>query len=129
MSIRSGPENSYIEVLPSAVRTTAQSIDLKNTNAKGVIVVLDVTVDDASASITLTIRAKDPTSGKYVDLLVAAAVAATGTTAYIVYPPIATAAGQVTKVVGYPLPLDWNVEVAVADADAITYSIGAQYIR
>ncbi len=129
MSVRDGPENTVFEVLASAIRTTAQSVDLVNTNAKGVIVVLDVTLDAASASITLTIRAKDPISGKYIDLLVATAVAATGTTTYIVYPGVAAAAEGVTKVVGYPLPLDWNLEVAVADADAMTYSIGASYIR
>ena len=129
MSIRSGPENSTFEVLASAVRTAVQSEDLQNTNAKGVLVILDVTLDAASASITLSIRAKDPISGKYVDLLVATAVAAVGTTTYIVYPGVAAAAEGITKVVGYPLPIDWNLEIAVADADAITYSVSASYIR
>lgn len=129
MSIRSGPDNSVIQVLASAVRTTAQTVNLENPNARGVLVVLDVTLDAASASITLTIRGRDAVSGKFVDLLVATAVAAVGTTAYIVYPGVAAAGAQITKVVGYPLPLDWNVEIAVADADAMTYSVSAYMIR
>ena len=129
MSIRSGPDNSVIQVLDSAVRTTAQTINLENPNAKGVLVVLDVTLDAASAVLTLTIRGRDAVSGKFVDLLVAVAVAAVGTTAYIVYPGVAAAAEGITKVVGYPLPLDWNIEIAVADADAMTYSVSAYLIR
>ena len=129
MSIRSGPDNSVIQVLDSAVRTTAQTVNLENPNARGVLVVLDVTLDAASAVLTLTIRGRDVVSGKFVDLLVAATVAAVGTTAYIVYPGVAAAAEGITKVVGYPLPLDWNIEIAVADADAMTYSVSASMIR
>ena len=129
MSIRSGPENSVIEVLASAVRTTAQTVNLVNPNGRGVLVVLDVTLDAAAASITLTIRGRDAVSGKFVDLLVATAVAAVGTTAYIVYPGVAAAAEGITKVVGFPLPLDYNIEVAAADADAMTYSVSAYLIR
>ena len=129
MSIRSGPDNSVIQVLDSAVRTTAQTVNLENPNARGVLVVLDVTLDAASAVLTLTIRGRDVVSGKFVDLLVAATVAAVGTTAYIVYPGVAAAAEGITKVVGYPLPLDWNIEIAVADADAMTYSVSAHLLR
>ena len=122
-------DNSNVTVLASAIRTTLQAVDLTNSSAKGVMVVLDVTLDAASASITLTISGKDAASGEFIALLVATAVAAVGTTTYIVYPGVAAAAEGVTKVVGFPLPLDWRVSIAVADADAMTYSVGAAYIR
>ncbi len=122
-------DNTDVTGLASAARTTLQNVDLVNTSAKGVIVTFDVTLDAASASLTLSIQGKDVESGKFYDLLVATAVAAVGTTVYVIYPGVAAAAEGITKVVGYPLPREWRLAMAVADADAMTYSLGVSYIR
>ncbi len=122
-------ENTEIVILPSAIRTTLQDVDLINDFARGVIITLDVTLDAALASITPSISVRDPVSGKFEQIMAMAAVAAVGTHSYIVYPGVAAATESIVEVVGYPLPRRWRFSMAVADADAMTYSVGASYIR
>lgn len=111
-------------VLPSAARTTAQSVDILNeAGRKYLHLIIDVTLDPALASITPTIRGKDPVSGKYYDLLVGAAIAATGTVILKIGPAL-TAAGNL--VANDFIPRSWNFEMAVADTDSITYSVSYQ---
>jgi len=118
--------NTDITVLASAARTTLQTgSDITNTNHRGIVVVLDVTLDPAAASITVTIQGKDTESSSYYTLLAGAAVAATGTTAYTVYPGCIAVANSVANL---PVPRIFRVNVAVADADSMTYSIGASLI-
>jgi len=129
---RFGAGNYDVDILPSALRTTTAqgtSRDLENiVGAKGVIVVLDWTVEADTATLTLTIQHKDLNSGKYVDLLVAAAVTAIGTTSFVVYPGNLTASEGITKVADLPLGRVWRVEVAHTDTDAATYSVSGTYI-
>lgn len=118
--------NNYeVTILASASRTTAQSgSDQTNFNHRGIIVVVDITVYTAG-SLTITISAKDSLSGKYKALLTSSALAAAATTQLIVYPGATVAANLAVSV---PLPRVWKIDVAVGDATAITYSIGANYI-
>jgi hypothetical protein len=119
--------NTALKILASAARTaTTVSQDLDNRFARGVLVTLDVTAVDATPSITLSIEAKDEVSGKYETLLTAtAAVTGVGTHSYLFYPGAGAAASDIVQVAGFPLPKTWRVRVTHADADSITYSVGA----
>ena len=115
-----------ISLLASASRTTTQTVaDQTNYNARGVIVVLDMTVASASPSVTLEIDAKDPVSGKYYSLLTGAAVTSVSTNVYTVYPG-APATTNVSA--NSPLPRTWRVKVTANNANAGTYSCGASLI-
>lgn len=115
-----------VPLYPSAARTTAQTgtdqTQLQQPAAGvGVIVVVDITAY-TSGSITVTLQGKDPTSGKYYTILASAALAAAATTTLRVFPGATAAANTAANDV---LPAVWRVNVAVADATSITYSIGA----
>lgn len=111
-------------ILESAARTTAQSVDILNKEGlKYLHLTIDVTVDPAAASITPTIRGKDPVSGKYYDLLVGAAIAATGTVILKIGPALTAATNLVANDF---IPRSWNFEMAVADAASMTYSVAYQ---
>jgi hypothetical protein len=115
-------------VLASAARTaTTNSSDQTNYNGRGVIVTLDVTAITDTPSLTLSIEAK--MGSNYEALLTAsAAVTATGTHTYIVYPGVGEAGADVVQVAGFPLPRTWRVTVTHADADSATYSVTASVI-
>lgn len=121
--------NTEITGLASAARTaTLNGSDLTNYNAKGVIVTLDVTATADTPSITLRIQHRDQEANVYENLLIGAAVTTTGTHTYIVYPGVGAAAEDVVETIGYPLGRLWRVRVEHADADSITYSVGASYV-
>jgi hypothetical protein len=108
--------------LASAARTAqTDSADLNNPDARGVVVVLDVTAITATPILTLLIQGKDPASGKYYTLLTGAAVSTVSTSTYVVYPGVTETA---SVDVASPLPATWRVRVQVADADSATYSVG-----
>ena len=122
--------NTELTLLASAARTaTTNSSDQTNYNHRGVLVTLDVTAITDTPSIVLKIQAKDPVSSKYETLLEAAAVTATGTHSYVVYPAGDMAAAEdVVEAQPFPLPRTWRVSVEHADTDSITYSVGASMI-
>jgi hypothetical protein len=101
---------------------TINSADQLNPAHRGVKVVIDITAIGGGATLTVTIKGKDPVSGKYFVILASAALAATATTVLTVFPG-ATAAGNLT--VNDQLPRTWRVESAVGTANNITYTIGA----
>jgi hypothetical protein len=121
--------NRDVTVLASAARiATVNSADLTNYNGRGVHVILDVTSVTATPTITLVIQGKDPVSGSYYDILRASGatiISATGLTVFKVYPGITALAGGAANDV---LPRIWRVRVEHADADSITYSVGAEVI-
>lgn len=120
-----------ITVLASAAHTTAQtSADMTNYNHKGIIVVLNVSAG-TTPSLTLEVDGKDPVSSAYYSLLTAsAAVAATGTFVYMVYPGASTTVTNtgVTQSSGMVLPRTWRVKVSVGNSNSITYSVAASLI-
>ena len=127
-----GALNYDIDILPSALRTTTvqgTSRDLENVvGAKGVMVVLDWTVEADSVTLSLDIEHKDLTSGKYIILLSAADVTAIGTTTHVVFPGNLTVANGITTISQNPLGRIWRVKVTHADSDAATYSVSGTYI-
>ena len=119
--------NREIELLASSARTAAiTSDDQHNADAKGVIVIIDTTVDPGTASVTPTIQGKDPVSGKYYTLLTGAAIAAVGTIILRVHPELTAAANLVAK---DALPATWRFSMAVADAESLTYSVSAITVK
>lgn len=122
------PEDANAGVaLASAARTTAiNSPDLINGSARGVRVYINVTADPATASLTFTIKDKDPISGTYHTILASAAITGVGLTVLTVYPGMTTAANVA---VSEPLPRTWRVEVTVGNADSMTYSVSYVYLN
>lgn len=113
-------------ILASAARTASvDSADQTNYNGKGLHLVIDVTAITATPSITVTIQGKDPLSGKYYTILAAAAITGVSTVILKVYPALTAAANLTASDI---LPRTWRVSVVNADADSITYSIGASLI-
>ena len=123
--------NEEVTLLASAARTAqTDSTDQVNYNAKGVMIILDITVDAASVGLTPSILMKDPVSGKDVTIWTAAAAATlVGTDVYLIYPGVLAADFNGTEAVSIALPRTWVLRIAVADVDEATYSVGASYIR
>ncbi|MAH46760.1 hypothetical protein CMI37_13105 [Candidatus Pacearchaeota archaeon] len=121
--------NEEVTLLASAARSaTTTSDDQTNYNAVGVVLMVDVTLDPAAASVTPRIQAIHPVSGDYFNLWVAgAAITATGNFLYVLYPGN-TDGGQLTDKDTVPIPRQWRLQMTHADADSITYSVGASYI-
>ncbi len=114
-----------ITLLASAARTTTQTVaDQTNYNARGIVVVLDMTVV-GTGSVTLEIDAKDPVSGKYYAVLTGAAVTTNSTNVYTVYPGNTVTANVSASTV---LPRTWRVKVTANNANSATYSVGAMLI-
>lgn len=112
-----------VTVLASAARTTAQTQpDQTNDGARGIAVILDVTVASGTGGLTLEIDGLDPTSGKYYALLTGTAKTTTGTTVYRVYPGLTAAANATASDV---LPRTWRTKISVGDSSSYTYSVGA----
>lgn len=113
-------------LLASAARTaTVNTSDQTNFGGRGVHVTINVTAASATPSVVFTIQGKDDLSGVYYTILASAAITGTGTTVLRVYPGL-TAAANVT--VNDVLPRTWRVNCVHADADSITYSLGASVI-
>lgn len=111
-----------ISILASSSRTTTQtSADQTNPYARGIAVVLDMTVV-GTGSVTLAIQGKDPVSGKYVVLLTGAAVTTNSTNTYRIYPGLTAVANATVSDV---LWRTWRVVVTANNANAATYSVGA----
>lgn len=111
-------------IFASAARTaTHNSDDIPNPHARGLVVTIDVTAITATPSVVFKIQAKDDASGKYRDVLESAAITGTGTTVLRVHPSLTASANVTAKdVVG----ATYRVLATHADADSITYSVGAE---
>ncbi len=117
--------NAEAVLLASAARTTTQTqADQLNLHRKGIRVVTDITVV-GTGSITVTIEAKDPASGKYVTILSSGALSTNQTKTLLVYPGAANTANASQN---DRLPKTWRVLVTHNNANAITYSVGYQLL-
>lgn len=121
----SNPINAHGSLLTlAAAAASANSPDQQNFLHRGVKVVVDVTVlGGTTPSITVTIKGRDPVSGKYFTILASAVITATGTTVLTVYPG-ATAAANLTA--NDNLPDTWRVEAVIAGTTpTVTATISA----
>lgn len=116
--------NTEGTLLASAVRTasTASAIQT-NYNAKGVLVVLNVTVASGTGGLQIIIRHKDSVSGvSYGINTTPAAINTTGTYRYLLYP--GATSSNCTQNTPAPLPRTWDVLTQHADGSSYTYSVG-----
>ncbi len=119
---RRGNENPTI--LPSQARTASTSDLKQNPTARSGHFIIDITAITGSPSITIDIEAEDIASGKFYPLLTSNALSTVGTTILKIGPgyvpvPNLTAADN--------LPFQIRVSVTNANADSITYSVGANF--
>lgn len=112
-----------VTVYTSAARTaTPTAVTTPAGRYNWLRVVIDVTAVTATPSVVLTIDGLDPVSGKYVNLLTAAAVTATGTTELLVGPGLTNANNVVAN---KPLPDTIRFTMTHGDSDSITYTVAA----
>lgn len=110
--------------LISAQRTTQQDVFVTNVdNVRGIRVVLDVTnLHSVTPVLTVSIAEFDDASGKYITLLTGGAVATVSTNVYSIHPDLTASANLIAKDIIHRGKI--RIRVAVADADACTYSLG-----
>ena len=108
-----------------AARTAeTNSADQTNYNGQALIIIVDISVDPAAASITPELQIKDSISGNYFTVWTAAvALTGVGTYAYLFAP--GGAAGSYTEAVNLLVGRTWRFQMNVADADSMTYSVSA----
>lgn len=120
-AIEQGNQDNIV-LFASASRTTTQTTpDQINLFARGIILILDVTVP-GTGSVTLTINMKDPVSGKYKLILAGAAVITQVTNIYTIYPGAVVTANVSANA---NLPKTWQAIVTANNANPVTYSLGA----
>lgn len=110
-------------VYSSAARTaTPDTMEFDLERARSLVVTIDVTAASATPSVVFTIMGVDRVSGKTYDILVSAAITGTGTTVLRVDPDLTAAANTIAKDI---VPACIRIKAVHADADSITYSVGA----
>jgi hypothetical protein len=122
--------NLDLTLLVSSSRSSSQnSPDQVNYNARGVLVLLNVTANPGGAeTLTLELQAKNGVTSTYFPLVNTGAVitAANGMRGLIVYPGVVeTVAGADLWVQGLALPRNWRVAVQNSGAGSWTYSLAA----
>lgn len=120
--------NTNIELLASAARTvetTSSIVTIINSGYRGCHIIIDVTADPDSASITPTIQGYDTVSGKFYTLLAGLAIIAVGTTVLKIYPGLTASANAIANDI---LPSKFRISMAVADTDSMTYSVSASLV-
>lgn len=127
MATQSALRGAAITVLASAARTATPTVDTFTISGatSGLVVVIDVTAASATPSVVFTVQGVDQVSGKTWDILASAAVTAIGTTVLRISPHLTGAANTIAKDI---VPAAFTVTAVHADADSITYSIGAQAV-
>ena len=106
-------------IFASAVRAaTTNSAVFTNYTSRGGHIVIDVTAVPGIDTVTPSVQAFDPISGKFYDILVGTALVATGTVVLKVFPGIASSANDF-------LPLNWRVVMTHSALTNFTYSVSA----
>ena len=119
-------QREYV-LLPSAARTATpntQQIIPSGTLYKGMTVVVDMTAVTATGTVTITIDAIDPASGKNINLLTSAALSTVATTVLKIHPDLPAAANVSAQAM---LPSRVQVTATHGNGVSMTYSIGAWF--
>lgn len=106
-------------VLASAARTADSNTEFTQSGTGGIIII-DVTVDPASASVTFTLQGINPITKTVYPILVSPAIAAVGISYMRVFPGATAAANTVANDF---LPANLNLNANHVDGDSITYSV------
>lgn len=116
-----------VTVYASAARTaTPTAVVLNCQRARGLVVVIDATAVTATPSVVCTLDGFDVLSGKYFNILTAAAVTAVSTKVLKIAPGITVAANLAVADV---VPESVRVLMTHGDADSITYTVSAHLLR
>jgi len=114
-------------VYASAARTaTPTAVVLSTNRIRALRLVIDATAASATPSVVVTVDTRDETSGKWVNLLTSVAITAIGTTVLNIGPALTAATNVAANAY---LGDSVRVTCTHADADSITYSVGAGLIR
>lgn len=121
--------NAQGTLLASAARTaTATSPDQTNYNAKGVQVILAVSLASGTGGLSISIQGKDPVSNLYYTIASASTpITAIGQFGYEVYPGSTTAGiagNSITLRVSGLIPKTWRIICSAGDGTSYTYSVG-----
>jgi len=129
--------NECFTLMPLAVRNTGTFLSQANStvdgdtgrftnfNARGAHFIINVTAVPGVVTITPTIQAYDEASGTWYDLLVGAAIVATGRTLLKVYPGIVPVPNLSASDC---LPLNYRMSMAHSAAGNFTYSVGVNLV-
>ena len=119
--------NVEATLLASAARTVeTNSADQVNYNGKALALFIDVTSITSTPSVTPQLEWKDPVSGDYEPIwIAAAAITATGEYVYLFDMGGVGSAGEYDEAVNIRIPRTWRLTVKVADTDSMTYSVAA----
>jgi len=110
-------------VYASAARTAEPDTqEFEAAGYRGLHLIIDVTAVTDTPSIVATILGVDRASGKTYTILASAAITATGTTVLRVGQSLTAATNLVANDI---LPPIFRIRVTHADADSITYTVGA----
>lgn len=119
-------DNRSEVLLASAARTaTTSTANQKNPDHRGVQVTIKATAAADTPSVVPTIEGYDPASDSWYTLLTGAAVTGVSAVTLTVYPGVTVAANVAAS---QALPAVWRVTMTAADADSLTYSVGANLI-
>ena len=116
-----------VTVLASLQRTASEnSVDQNGRGARGIHLVLDITVD-AGGTLDVKLQRKDPLSGKYVDIPGASfpQQSGVGTTELTVFPGIAETANVSVSDV---LSEVWRAVATMATSPDMTFSLAGSYV-
>jgi hypothetical protein len=124
--------NNSVAALASAARTAEATADLTNYNARGMVIVVDVTVRAVATTLTPKLLLRTPVNGAYDFTIWQAAAAintADGTFAYYFDPASAPgAAGLFSEEIDLAIPRATRLVVTPSDANSVTYSADVYYL-
>ncbi len=126
-----GNQDNITVINASAVTTTQTSSDQTNYNARGLIIVVNVTtLTGTSPTLTPKLQGKGRVSGQYFQIGAAiSAINATGTFVYLFSVSAPAAAGGITATAAFPIPRTWNfVMTAGGTITNATYTVEVLYL-
>ena len=109
-------------VYPLAARTVLQtgSVIDNDIGAQGLNVMVHIPVDPGTAAVTFTIEGRVSVSAPWYTLLASTGLTALADTKLQVDPRLTAAGNTIAK---EPVPAQFRVNVAVADAQSVTYGV------
>lgn len=117
--------NTQGTLLASAARTTSQTSGVQtNYNARGCIMVLNVTAVSGTGGLKVSFQASAQSSGAFFQMNAdPTTVTAVGKYSYVLYPGIGSPVGQVTQTTNMVLPRSWYGYVSHVDSSSYTYQL------
>lgn len=124
-------EESAGTLLVSLLRTAdTYSPEMNNDKGyKGVLLTIKATVEADTASVQAKVEFLNPATGDWCPYLSGPTMDAVATKYWIIYPLSGLATDlDLDNESSAPLPLIWRLFMDASDADALTYSVGYQYL-